>query len=50
VRPAVMLRLVREKVRQHPDLAAQLIATGDGRLINGVGMSRCWGDYHQGHN
>jgi ribA/ribD-fused uncharacterized protein len=45
VRLAVMLRLVREKFRQHPDLAAQLIATGDGRLINGVDFSKYWGDY-----
>jgi predicted NAD-dependent protein-ADP-ribosyltransferase YbiA (DUF1768 family) len=48
VRLAVMLRLVREKFRQHPDLAAQLIATGDGRLINGVDFSKYWGDY-RGH-
>jgi predicted NAD-dependent protein-ADP-ribosyltransferase YbiA (DUF1768 family) len=51
VRLAVMLRLVREKFRQHPDLAAQLLATGDGRLINGVDFSRYWGDYRgQGRN
>jgi ribA/ribD-fused uncharacterized protein len=48
VRLAVMLRLVREKFHQHPDLAAQLIATGDGRLINGVDFSKFWGDY-RGH-
>lgn len=43
-RLAVMTRLVRAKFRQHPDLAAQLIATGDGRLINGVDLqSRYWG-------
>ena len=45
VRLAIMLRLVREKFRQHPDLASQLIATGDGRLINGVDFSNYWGDY-----
>ncbi len=43
VRLAVMMRLVREKFRQHPDLAARLLATGDGRLINGLGFSRYWG-------
>lgn len=42
-RLAVMLRLVREKFRQHPDLAAKLIATGDGRLVNSVDFSRYWG-------
>ena len=42
-RLAVMTRLVREKFRQHPDLAAKLIATGDARLINSVGSSRYWG-------
>jgi ribA/ribD-fused uncharacterized protein len=50
VRLAIMARLVREKFRQHPDLAAQLIATGDGRLINGVGVSRYWADSSQGRN
>lgn len=50
VRPAVMLRLVREKVRQHPDLAARLLTTGDGRLINGVDFSRYWGSSQQGRN
>lgn len=50
IRPAVMLRLVREKFRQHPDLAARLIATGDGRLINGVDFSRYWGDHREGRN
>lgn len=49
-RLAVMLRLVREKFRQHPELAARLIATGDGRLINGVDFSRFWGNYHEGRN
>ena len=48
VRLAVMLRLVREKFRQHPDLATRLIATGDGRLIYGVDFSRYWGTYQQG--
>jgi ribA/ribD-fused uncharacterized protein len=43
VRLAVMLRLVREKFRQHPDLAEALLATGDGRLINGVDLSQYWG-------
>jgi predicted NAD-dependent protein-ADP-ribosyltransferase YbiA (DUF1768 family) len=42
-RLAVMTRLAREKFRQHPDLAAKLIATGDGRLINGANLSRYWG-------
>ncbi|HEX6800630.1 MAG TPA: NADAR family protein [Ktedonobacterales bacterium] len=50
VRLSVMLRLVREKFHQHPDLAAQLIATGDGRLVNGVDLSRFWGNYRQGRN
>jgi ribA/ribD-fused uncharacterized protein len=55
VRLAVMLRLVREKFRQHPDLAAQLLATGDGRLISGggfgFGFSRYWSNYGgQGRN
>lgn len=47
VRLAVMLRLLREKFRQHPDLAAQLLATGDGRLINGASFnpSRYWGTF-----
>ncbi len=42
-RLAVMTRLVREKFRQHPEPAAKLIATGDGRLMNGAGLSRYWG-------
>lgn len=52
VRLSVMLRLVHEKFRQHPDLAAQLVATGDGRLINGVdiSMSRYWGTSREGRN
>lgn len=52
VRLAVMSRLVREKFRQHPDLAAQLIATGDGRLINSVDISgsRYWGGSREGRN
>ncbi len=50
VRLAIMTRLVREKFHQHPDLAAKLLATGDGRLINGVDFSRYWGDYRQGRN
>jgi ribA/ribD-fused uncharacterized protein len=50
VRLAVMLRLVREKFRQHPDLVAKLIATGDGRLINGVELSQYWGAMQQGRN
>jgi ribA/ribD-fused uncharacterized protein len=50
VRLAVMLRLVREKFRQHADLATQLLATGDGRLINGVDPSRYWGDNRHGRN
>lgn len=50
VRLAVMLRLVREKFRQHPDLATRLIATGDGRLINSVDLSRYWGRSQQGRN
>lgn len=52
VRLAIMLRLVREKFRQHPDLAAQLIATGDGRLINGadISMSRYWCSTHEGRD
>ena len=50
VRLAVMLRLVREKFRQHPDLAAKLTATGDGRLIYGLDFSRYWGTYQQGRN
>jgi ribA/ribD-fused uncharacterized protein len=52
VRLAVMPRLVREKFRQHPDLAAQLIATGDGRLVNSVDMSRSryWGGSREGRN
>jgi ribA/ribD-fused uncharacterized protein len=43
VRLALMMRLVRAKFDQHPDLADQLLATGDGRLINGVDASRYWG-------
>ena len=50
VRLAVMLRLVREKFRQHPELATRLIATGDGRLINSVDFSRYWGSSQQGRN
>jgi predicted NAD-dependent protein-ADP-ribosyltransferase YbiA (DUF1768 family) len=50
IRIAVMTQLVCENFRQHPDLATKLIATGDGRLINGVDSSRYWGDYHQGRN
>ncbi|HEY7341746.1 MAG TPA: NADAR family protein [Ktedonobacterales bacterium] len=50
VRLAVMLRLVREKFRQHPDLAEKLLATGDGRLINGVELSQHWGAMEQGRN
>lgn len=52
VRLAVMSRLVREKFRQHPDLAARLIATGDGRLINSVDISgsRYWGGSREGRN
>lgn len=51
VRLAVMLRLVREKFQQHPDLADQLLATGDGRLIDGVGNSRYWSSFgSQGRN
>lgn len=52
-RLAVMLRLVREKFRQHPDLAEKLIATGDGRLVNsgnsGV-FSQYWGTMDHGRN
>lgn len=52
VRLAVMSRLVREKFRQHPDLATQLISTGDGRLINSadMSMSRYWGNSREGRN
>ncbi|HEX8037270.1 MAG TPA: NADAR family protein, partial [Ktedonobacterales bacterium] len=51
VRLAVMLRLVREKFHQHPDLADHLLATGDGRLIDRVGFSRYWSSYgSQGRN
>jgi ribA/ribD-fused uncharacterized protein len=52
VRLAVMMRLVREKFRQHPDLAAKLIATGDGRLINSVdsSFSRYWSASKEGRN
>lgn len=52
VRLAVLSWLVREKFRQHPDLAAQLIATGDGRLIDSVemSMSRSWGSSREERN
>ena len=53
MRLAVMLRLVREKFRQHPDLAEQLIATGDGRLVNGGNsgiFSQYWGTIEHGRN
>jgi len=38
-----MLRLMREKSRQHPDLAEELLTTGDGRLISDMDVSRYWG-------
>jgi len=42
IRLAVMAELVRLKFRQHPDLAAKLVATGDAR-IRGIGFSgRYW--------
>ncbi|GLV59848.1 hypothetical protein KDH_66720 [Dictyobacter sp. S3.2.2.5] len=50
VRLSVMTRLVRAKFQQHPDLAAQLIATGDGRLVNSQERSRYWGFLGQGRN
>ncbi|WP_161977171.1 NADAR family protein [Dictyobacter kobayashii] len=50
VRLAVMTRLVRAKFQQHPDLAERLMATGDGRLLNGQDRSRYWGALDQGRN
>jgi ribA/ribD-fused uncharacterized protein len=42
IRLAVMAELVRLKFRQHPDLAAKLVTTGDAR-IRGIGFSgRYW--------
>ena len=51
VRLAVMTRLVREKFDQHPDLAALLIATGDGRLLDMVSEpGNYWGAARGGRN
>ena len=51
VRLAVMTHLVREKFPQHPDLAAQLLATGDGRLLDTVSEhSAYWGAARDGRN
>ena len=49
-RLAVMLRLLREKYRQHPDLAARLIATGDGRILDTLNNSQYWGTRRTGRN
>ena len=51
VRLAVMTRLVREKFGQYPDLATQLVATGDGRLLGTVSEhSSYWGAARDGRN
>jgi predicted NAD-dependent protein-ADP-ribosyltransferase YbiA (DUF1768 family) len=45
VRLAVMTTLVRAKFHQHPDLAAQLLATGEARIESAYSIS---GSYWQG--
>lgn len=46
-----MTGLVGEKFEQHPHLAAQLVAMGDGRLLDTVTeRSAYWGAAHDGRN
>ncbi|MFD8012558.1 NADAR family protein [Streptomyces sp. NPDC058955] len=44
IRTAVMVRLLRTKYEQHPDLAAVLLATGDATLLYDDANSDFWGD------
>ncbi len=44
VRDEVMLAALRAKFTQHPDLRAQLLATGDAQLVEHTTNDRYWAD------